>query len=196
MDRDRQQRIVVGISGSAASQAAALAWAAREARLRQATLRVVRTWEPGRHVAPYAPASATATSAERKEAARGELAAAVRAVFGTAVPAGVTAELVEGVAERVLVDRSADADLIVLGVTSQGRAEQRPAGPVVRACLAHSCCPVVIVGADGTATRSPASAGRDVARPARPAVVSPGAGRGGACGPARPVYAGHRGDAR
>ena len=80
-------------------------------------------------------------------------------------------ELVEGAAERVLADASADADLLVLGSGSQSPVAQvdpqivdRPTGPVIRACLSHARCPVVII--------SPAMAARMGSR-------RPGPGRRG-----------------
>jgi nucleotide-binding universal stress UspA family protein len=141
-----QQRIVVGVSGSAASLTA-LRWAADEARLRGADLNVVRAWDPARHAAPYAVSGHLPTCDEDHAAARDGLAAAMRGAFGSGAPDRVTPELAEGVPERVLVGRSADADLLVLGVTSQAWLAGRSAGPVVRACLAHASCPVVLVGA-------------------------------------------------
>lgn len=158
MARNRQH-IVVGVSGSVAS-GAALSWAAEEARLRRATLHVVRVWDPARHAASYAAVGATPTGEEEHAAARDGLAAAMRAEFGPATPDGVTAELAEGVPERVLVDRSGDADLLVLGVTTSAWLAGRSAGPVVRACLARARCPVAVVGGvDG----APLPAGRAVA---------------------------------
>ena len=50
----------------------------------------------------------------------------MRATFGEMVPDAVAAELKEGVAERTLVDLSADADLLVLG---SGSPAAEPAGP-------------------------------------------------------------------
>jgi nucleotide-binding universal stress UspA family protein len=148
-----RQRIVVGVSGSLAS-GAALSWAAEEARLRNTTLHVVRVWDPAKHAASYAAAGATPTGEEEQTAARDGLAAAMRAEFGPAVPDGVTAELAEGVPERVLVDRSADADLLVLGGTAPAWLAGRSAGPVVRACLARAWCPVVVI-----VDRAPVSTG-------------------------------------
>jgi nucleotide-binding universal stress UspA family protein len=58
MSNDHRQLIVVGVSGSPASRAA-LSWAAEEARLRSARLRVVRVWDPARRAAPYAGVGAT-----------------------------------------------------------------------------------------------------------------------------------------
>jgi nucleotide-binding universal stress UspA family protein len=159
MTKNRRQRIVVGVSGSSAS-GAALSWAAEEARLRKAKLHVVRVWDPARHAAPYAAVGAMPTGEEDQAAACGSLAAAMRAEFGPATPDNVTAELAEGVPERVLVDRSTDADLLVLGVTAPAWLAGRSAGPVVRACLARARCPVVVIcGADAV----PTSDGRPLA---------------------------------
>jgi nucleotide-binding universal stress UspA family protein len=162
MTSHRQQLIVVGVNGSPAS-GAALSWAAEEARLRQARLHAVRAWDPAKHAAPYACVGATPTGDEEQAAARDSLAAAMQAEFGPATPDGVTAELAEGVAERVLVDQSADADLLVLGVTSPAWLAGRSAGPVVRACLARARCPVVVIAGDDSA---PLSATRALAETA------------------------------
>jgi nucleotide-binding universal stress UspA family protein len=145
MTNDRQQLIVVGVSGSLASRAA-LSWAAAEARLRRARLHVVRVWDPVRHAAPYAAVDATPTCEEKQAEARHGLAAALRVEFGPAMPDDVTSELAEGVPERVLVNRSGVADLLVLGVTDSAWLDGRSTGPVVRACLARARCPVVVIG--------------------------------------------------
>jgi nucleotide-binding universal stress UspA family protein len=158
MDENHQQRIVVGVSGSLASTAA-LSWAAAEARLRKAKLRVVRAWDPARHAPSCATGGAAPTGEETQEMACEGLAAAMRATFGPATPADVTAELAEGVPECVLTDRSAHADLLVLGMSTPAWQVGRSAGPVVRACLARAQCPVVIASADG----APALTGRALA---------------------------------
>lgn len=83
-DIPARRRIVVGVNGSAAS-VTALAWAAREARLRQAELRAVYAWEdtePCR--APYAVCRGVLSRAEARAAAAALLSASVRAVFGPA----------------------------------------------------------------------------------------------------------------
>jgi nucleotide-binding universal stress UspA family protein len=149
MEANCEQQIVVGVKGPAAR--AALRWAAREAGLRKASLLVVRVWDPARHAAPYAPPGAAPTGEEGLASAREDLADAVLGAFGLDVPACVTVELAEGIAERVLVGRSAGADLLVLGASSLSDHEGWTAGPVVRACLAHSRCPVVIVGTSSAA---------------------------------------------
>jgi nucleotide-binding universal stress UspA family protein len=136
----RQPAVVVGVSGSRAS-AAALLWAAAEARQRSARLRVVRSWDL-ECTAAYAAVAGSLTADQQRGAACEGLAAEVRATFGEMVPDAVAAELKEGIAERTLVDLSADADLLVLG---SGSPAAESAGPVIRACLSHAHCPVVVV---------------------------------------------------
>ncbi len=148
MAEQRQQRIVVGVNGSVAS-CAALRWAAEEARLRRAKLHVVRAWNPVRHAAPYAAIDATPTGEEPRAAASDGLLASMRAAFGGAAPDDVTAELAEGMPERVLVARSAAADLLVLGVTAPAWRAGPSDGPVIRACLTGARCPVVVIGPAG-----------------------------------------------
>jgi nucleotide-binding universal stress UspA family protein len=140
MSSTRQSAVIVGVSGSRAS-AAALRWAAAEARRRSARLRVIRSWDRQTHAA-YSPAAGWPTPDQQRGAATAELAAEVRAAFGAVVPDEVAAELKEGTAGRTLVDLSADADLLVLG---SGSPAADPVGPVVRACLSHAHCPVVVV---------------------------------------------------
>ena len=155
----RQHRIVVGINGSRASLTA-LRWATAEARLRGACLHVVRAWDPARHAAPYAAVGHLPTGDEQEAEVRASLAADMQAEFGPATPDDVTTELAEGVPERILIAQSAGADLMVLGEAAPPSLTGRPQGPVIRACLAHAGCPVVIVGSANDA-RAPAR--RDLA---------------------------------
>lgn len=136
-----RQTIVVGVSGSPAS-AAALRWAAEEARRRHAALHVVNCWstEPRAY---YAPLPGQPTGGEHEHAR--QLAAIVREVLDGAPPPGLAADAVEGAAERTLVEESASADLLVLGSAAAGLADHA-VGPVIRACLSHAHCPVVVVG--------------------------------------------------
>ena len=70
----------------------------------------------------------------------------MRGVYGVEIPPRVTAELAEGTAERVLVQRSREAVLLVLGAAGAHLAG-RPAGPVIRACMRSARCPLVIITA-------------------------------------------------
>ena len=152
MTEPAEQRIVVGVKRSAASLAA-LRWAAAEARLRHATLHVVHAWEPAIRRASYAILGDSPAGGQERLRARDNLAAIMLAAFGTDMPAGITAEITEGMAERVLADRSRDADLLVLGAAADAGMTGRPAGPVIRACMRSARCPLVIITAAAGAQR-------------------------------------------
>jgi len=84
----------------------------------------------------------------------------------------VRTEVVEGLAARVLLDRCAGADMLVLGTAGDVPGALRSAGPVIRACLRRAPCPVVVISAalDPIPRREPS------ARPAEvPVKVSAGA---------------------
>ena len=146
MNAANRPTIVVGVNGSPAS-ARALRWAADEAARLDAQLKIVLIWriEPRAH---YAPAVSPEDYDCRQEHAVSGLAATVRAVVRTTARDTLTTEVTQGVPERVLVDQSAGADLLVLGSAS-GLASGRAIGPVIRACLSHAHCPVVVVGPEG-----------------------------------------------
>jgi nucleotide-binding universal stress UspA family protein len=135
--------VLVGVSGSAAS-AAALHWASDEARRRGAQLWVIRSWD-SQAGAPYAPVYGRLTAGQQHDAAGLEMAALMCATFGFSAPEGVVMELVQGNPERLLVNRSADADLLVLGSAASSESRARSLGPVIRTCLSRAHCPVVVV---------------------------------------------------
>lgn len=140
------RRIVVGVDGSGAS-VAALAWAAREARLRRAELVAVYAWEDAeQHRAPYADHHGVTSRAEARAAAASLLSASVRAVFGQTPPPGLRAEVADGRPEQVLPGRAAGSEMLVLGRTRRAGDYPAAPGPVHRACLHSAPCPVAIVG--------------------------------------------------
>jgi nucleotide-binding universal stress UspA family protein len=143
------QQIIVGVHQSAAS-VAALGWAAAEARLRRARLHAVHAWEPAVRRASYAILGDSTVSGQERLRAEGALAAVLRGVYGSEIPPGITAELAEGMAERVLVQRSREASLLVLGA-ADAHLLGRPAGPVIRACMRSARCPLVIITATADA---------------------------------------------
>ena len=146
MTEPAKQRIVVGVHRSAASMAA-LRWAAAEARLRRTTLSAVHAWEPPARRASYAILGNSPDGERERRQAHDDLAAIIRAAFGGHVPEDITAEVAEGIAERLLVDRSRDASLLVLGAAASAGLAGRPAGPVTRACMRSARCPLVIINA-------------------------------------------------
>ena len=94
------------------------------------------------------------TADEDRAGATARLAEAVRTVLGPAPSITVTVEVAEGIAARVLLDRAAAAELLVLG--GAAGAAQDMIGPVERGCLHHQPCPVVVVSTKSTGIPVPA----------------------------------------
>jgi nucleotide-binding universal stress UspA family protein len=137
------RRIVAGVDGSVES-VAALRWACREASLRGAEVHAVHVREERCYsFASYAvPALSTADEVPI------DIDDLVRSVQADhALEVKVRAEEVDGLAARVLLDRCAGADMLVLGSSSDVPGALRSAGPVIRACLRRSPCPVVVISA-------------------------------------------------
>jgi nucleotide-binding universal stress UspA family protein len=138
--------IVVGVDGTAAS-AAAVRWAVQEARLRRASVHLVCADDPGRcSWTPYS-GRPVAPRPDEGNAAETALLGAKQQASQALPPGRLSSELVDGSPARVLIDRSADADLLVLGrayPAGQPASQAAPAmGPVARACLHGAACPVV-----------------------------------------------------
>jgi nucleotide-binding universal stress UspA family protein len=156
------RRLVVGVDGSIES-VAALRWACREAALRGAEVHAVQVREELCHsLASYAapaPSIAGDVSIDVNDIVR-----TVQA--DTAPDVQVRVEEVDGLPARVLLDRCAGADMLVLGTSSDVPGALRSAGPVIRACLRRSPCPVVVIGAeDPRQHREPAVAAGGVKVP-------------------------------
>jgi nucleotide-binding universal stress UspA family protein len=144
-DTGPRPRIVVGVSDRAASDAA-VDWAVNEARLRRAHLHLVLARDP----AVFRRAAYAQPAATRGGDAAWLAQAATRAarLLG---PDQVTAELADGLPARVLMDRAADASLLVLGAATTADV----VGPVASACLRRAPCPVVIVAPDSDRAAMP-----------------------------------------
>ena len=147
------RRIVVGVDGSAES-AVAFRWACREASLREAEVYAVHVREARCHsLANYAVPAAG--SPESREDADGIDIAELRQSAGPGQPPDqpqgpgvqIRTEVVDGLAARVLLDRCAGADMLVLGTASDSSGAPRSAGPVIRACLRRAPCAVVVISA-------------------------------------------------
>jgi nucleotide-binding universal stress UspA family protein len=59
----------------------------------------------------------------------------------------VRTEVAEGLAARILLERAVGAEMLVLGQAFHRADQRHGAGPVIRACLHASPCPVVVIGA-------------------------------------------------
>jgi nucleotide-binding universal stress UspA family protein len=139
--------IVVGVDHSEGAKAA-LRFALEEARLRQATLRVVHAWQFGYIGATGLEGVLPAMGGELEDFRLGAAAAldeTLREV--SAETDGVTIErrVDQGTAAAVLVEESRGADLLVVGSRGHGGFAQLLLGSVSQQCAQHAFCPVVIV---------------------------------------------------
>lgn len=134
------QEIVIGLNGSPGARLA-LQWAADEARLRDATLRIVHTWDlPAVEAMSASIDLREATESEARDLATG----LVQSVLGTTDVPG-TLDIVHGPAAQVLVARSHNAALLVIGTQAHTGIRRIVAGSVSHYCLSHATCPVVAV---------------------------------------------------
>jgi nucleotide-binding universal stress UspA family protein len=130
--------VVVGVDGSEGARRA-LQWAAEEATLRGAALRVVHVW------------SYLDQAGEAFDPAYGEDDARQRldqAIAGAGIEAGgldVDQRTVCDLAARGLLDSAADADLLVVGARGSGGFRGLLLGSVSQQVAQHAPCPVVIV---------------------------------------------------
>jgi nucleotide-binding universal stress UspA family protein len=156
------RRIVVGVDTSAES-VAALRWACREASFRGAEVHAVHVREELCHsLASYA----VPAISDSNEVAVEDVVREVHADHAPDVKLRV--EVVDGLAARVLLDRCAGAEMLILGTSSDEPGSPRSAGPVIRACLRRASCPVVVIseamapaplGAARAGARVPVAAG-------------------------------------
>jgi nucleotide-binding universal stress UspA family protein len=157
------RRIVVGVDGSVES-VAALRWGCREASLRGAEVHAVHVREARCHSLPGYAAPAQSSQQGCDDFDLDELAGKVGAEFASDVE--VKGEVIDGLAARVLLERCAGADMLVLGTASDTAGASRPAGPVIRACLRRAACPVVVISAERGSAHHDQEAGSQVKVPA------------------------------
>lgn len=143
----RVRQIVVGVDGSASS-VTAVRWAVQEARLRQAAVRLVCAYHADTRLrAPYA-SRAWVREDERRAAGQEALDRAADLAGHDLPPGRLIAELVAEPPARALLERSAGAEMLVLGTSRPPVQPGQPPpamGPVTRTCLCRAPCPVVVV---------------------------------------------------
>lgn len=139
--------IVVGVDGSPSSRQA-LRWAAREAALRDAEVRVVTAW-----TIPWSVYSSIAVPddlGKDLETAATEQAADMIAELGPDAE-GVQVRTVvrEGDPAHVLLHEAEGAELLVVGSRGLGGFRDLLLGSVSQQCAHHAPCPVVILRGSG-----------------------------------------------
>ena len=159
--------VVVGIDGSEGSSKA-LAWAAQEARLRGAVLRVVHAWRLPRlseaaSLEARAPAERAGLSVRDEKAyedfraevvsmssgepgeAEALVASQIAAVLGPSPDVPLEHDVKEGRASQVILEAAEDADLVVVGSRGREGFVGLLLGSVSSQVAHHAHCPVTIV---------------------------------------------------
>ncbi|MBO0694105.1 MAG: universal stress protein [Acidimicrobiaceae bacterium] len=137
---DQEQRIVVAVDGSPASEAA-VAWAAKQASLTGAELQAVTAWQ----IPALAYGSLMYPAEEDLERASTEtLEETLEKVLGKE-RSNVTTRVIHGPAALVLVEAAKGADLLVMGSRGHGAFAGMLLGSVSDYCVARAPCPVVVV---------------------------------------------------
>jgi nucleotide-binding universal stress UspA family protein len=166
---ERRPVVVVGIDGSEGSSKA-LAWAAQEARMRGATLRVVHAWRNRRlsstsYLQARTPSEASGLSAWAEEAyeeyrsqatslsedepseAEDSVASQIGAVLGASPDVSLERHVIQGRAAQAILEAAEDADLVVVGSRGHGGFAGLLLGSVSSQVAHHAHCPVTIVRA-------------------------------------------------
>ncbi|MEU5591315.1 universal stress protein [Streptomyces sp. NPDC020298] len=137
----RHGHVVVGV-GEKQADAAAMRFAAEEARRRGVPLEAVRAWRCPAHETTDHPLLAGEPARLHEERAAEVLQAALRGI-----PDGVEVHrrTVEGHARQVLLEASAGADLLVVGARRREGHYGLQLGRVAHGVLHHAACPVTVV---------------------------------------------------
>lgn len=141
--------IVVGVDGSDGS-VTALRWAVEEAERVDARVEAVIAWTYP-YVATVPGVVSPVFAVDDVEAdARALLDDAVdRALEGRGTEVTIDRRVEAGPAARALIERSAEADLLVVGTRGHGGFVGLLLGSVSEQCAHHAKCPVVIVPPPG-----------------------------------------------
>ena len=135
-------RVIVGVDGSPQS-AHALSWACRRGETCGDTIRAVCAWSLGASGEDWM--SQPGVSAEGQRRAERMLRETVERVRSDHPAVDVETAVIEGPPARVLVDMSADADLLVVGSRGRGGFSELLLGSVSQQCVHHARCPVTVV---------------------------------------------------
>ncbi|MBW8090732.1 universal stress protein [Streptomyces hygroscopicus subsp. hygroscopicus] len=139
------RRVVLAV-GDLVEGAAAVRFAFREARARNAALHAVRSWRrPAHPHAGQSPLEREANGLIYEEQAASVLSEVLGQVPHEHDDVTVHREVIEGPAHRVLLDVSEQADLLVVGALRRRDHTGLQLGRVSHAVLHRSACPVVIV---------------------------------------------------
>lgn len=139
--------IVVGVDGSDSSRSA-LEWAYDEAAHHGASLTVVTTWHPP--ALPMTPPYGSIPPDDYGDQPRRQALALLERFTSELVPKDPAVDVRMSVEEgqnpaKVLIERSQEADLLVVGSRGHGGFAGMLLGSVSQHLVAHADCPVVVV---------------------------------------------------
>jgi nucleotide-binding universal stress UspA family protein len=139
-------QVIVGVDGSENSRAA-LHWAYDEAAHHGAALTVVMTWHVPTLplVPPYGAAAERGYETQPKDSALALLDAFVADLVPRTPAVDVRTSIEEGSPAKVLIERSKDADLLVVGSRGHDGFAGMLLGSVSQHLVAHAECPVVVI---------------------------------------------------
>jgi nucleotide-binding universal stress UspA family protein len=138
--------IVVGVDGSDSSREA-LRWAYDEAAHHSASITAVSTWHPPAMpmTPPYGSLPPEGYAGQPRQDALDLLERFVADLDVREPAVDVRTAVEEGNPAEVLIERSKDADLVVVGSRGHGGFKGMLLGSVSQHLVAHSECPVVVV---------------------------------------------------
>lgn len=141
MEKNRQQKVVVGVDGSEFGQEA-LRWAQHYVEAVGGQLTAVTAW----HFPPLTTAEGGVAPNTRdpQRAAEQQLADALEQAELAGAP-DIEQVVAHGHPAGVLIERSRDADLLVVGTRGHGGFAGMLLGSVSAHCVHHAHCPVVVV---------------------------------------------------
>ncbi|WP_306185377.1 universal stress protein [Streptomyces sp. MK5] len=138
------ERILLG-AGESEAGTEALRFAFREAEARGCVLDVVRAWRRPAHGTDGSPPPAEDTAPGHEERAAAMLEELLSEAMAAHPAVRVRRATVEGPAHKVLVDRSAAADLAIVGARHRVGYFGLQLGRTAHALLHHAQCPVAVV---------------------------------------------------
>jgi nucleotide-binding universal stress UspA family protein len=139
--------IVVGVDGSHNSNKA-LAWAMKEAGLKEMPLTVITVNEVAANYwtgHPMVTPDVDRPAEEKIHEAVQEAVTKVASELGDGAPGSVSVLALSGFAAKELIDASLAAELIVVGTRGGGGFARLLLGSVSSKVVHHSACPVVVV---------------------------------------------------
>jgi len=138
-------RIVVGVDGSPSARAA-LRWAVRQAAFTGGTVDAVMAWQIPMMLRTYTWTPIyTEEARDFEQDAKKTLEAVIRDEVGPADSQRVTSRVVNGQTAEVLLEASANADLLVVGSRGHRVFAEALLGSVGQHCMHHARCPVLVM---------------------------------------------------